>query len=260
MFTLSPDEQATIRQQLADYLRRNPGGSLEGVLQVDEQGRPFNLRKGRINYLSPVAFDPTTAPTQGGGLLHSRPQWNGKTGQWETPINWGNVVSLGTAGVLTAGLANAVMGGGAAATAPSAAGATGGATSGGVLPSAAIGSPIGTVAGSTPSIGAGGLAGLLESGTVPAGMGSLTAAGTVAGGTDWGRILKKILPAAATIIPGVATGALGGGPGGGAPGDVPPELRDLLALSMQRVQDQQPLVDATNRQALRGLPTYAQKG
>jgi hypothetical protein len=39
-----------------------------------------------------------------------------------------------------------------------------------------------------------------------------------------------------------------------------PEMEQLLALSMKRMQDQEPLFQAATRQALAGLPAYAKQG
>lgn len=240
-FTLPPDEQARIRQALADYLRLNPGGSLEGVLQVDAQGRPFTIRNGRTNYESPVSFG-AQAPADTTGMLRSAPQWNGEKGEWDTPISWGNIASLGTAGVLTAGAANAFAGGGAAA----------GSASGGGVGLGETGASVG-LTGAEPFLGSAAFNGGMAGSAGAAGARAAGNAAAASGGTDWTAILKRIAPGLAAVIPGAITGALGGGPSGG-PSDVPQELRDLLALSMKRVNDQQPLVDATNAQALGGLP------
>lgn len=43
-------------------------------------------------------------------------------------------------------------------------------------------------------------------------------------------------------------------------GALPPELQELLKLSMDRMRSQEPLFQAVTRQALAGLPDYAKKG
>jgi len=67
---------------------------------------------------------------------------------------------------------------------------------------------------------------------------------------DW---LKVGLTAGLPLL-GRAISGGSGGPGGTGPG-VPPELSELLGLSMNRVKSQQPLFDAVNRQQMAGLPS-----
>lgn len=50
----------------------------------------------------------------GGGLLHHRGVWNDDTGKYDTPIDWGNVLSIAVGTALTAGAASAIGGGAAA--------------------------------------------------------------------------------------------------------------------------------------------------
>lgn len=86
--------------------------------------------------------------------------------------------------------------------------------------------------------------------------------GKEAAGGGIGAVLKKIWPAlAAAGIPlaARAAGAFGGGPST-SPANLPPELGQLLGEAMSRVASQRPLFEATNRQALAGLPTYAKRG
>lgn len=94
-------------------------------VKVDEQGRQYAQYPGQARrYISP---GPQARPADTGGFLRSRPQWDTKTGQWKTPINWGNALALGTGVALTGGALSAAGAFGAAG------GASGAAS--GVLPS-----------------------------------------------------------------------------------------------------------------------------
>lgn len=91
-----------------------PEGLPYGV-QRDEQGRPFIWnRDGTKNYISPVAFG-EQAPEDTTGIFHKRPQFNNRTGEWETPFDWGNALNIGVGAGLGAGALSAFTGGGAAA-------------------------------------------------------------------------------------------------------------------------------------------------
>lgn len=79
------------------------------------------------------------------------------------------------------------------------------------------------------------------------------------GGTDWVDLIKKIALGVAPLAAGGVSHALAGG-GGDTQANIPPELTELLKTAMQRMSAQQPLVDAVNKQALGGLPTYAKGG
>jgi hypothetical protein len=95
----------------------------------------------------------------------------------------------------------------------------------------------------------------------PGFMGPVNTAANAAGGVNWGDIIKKIAAV------GIPVGALVAGRAvsnnndvGNGSSAVPPELSALLAQSMKRVADQDPLAEALNRQALGGLPDYAKGG
>lgn len=124
-------------------------------MQYDEQGRPyFMLQNGQRSYVSPVAMG-QDAPEDDTGILHERPQWNQDTGQWDTPFDWGNALSIGTGVALTGGVLGAAMaGGGGAAGAGTGAGVAGVESS---VPFGAITGSLGTpsVVGAGTSAGAG---------------------------------------------------------------------------------------------------------
>lgn len=80
-----------------------------------------------------------------------------------------------------------------------------------------------------------------------------------AGGSGLLGSLLKMAPVGAGLVGKLASGGFGGGNSGPA-GQMSPELQQMLQLSLQRMNSQQPLFDAVNKQALAGLPTYAQGG
>lgn len=84
-------------------------------LQYDEQNRPYFQLPGQPRrYVSPVAMG-ERPPEDKTGMFRSRPQWNARTGKFETPFDWGNLATMATIGALTGGAANAFMAGPAAA-------------------------------------------------------------------------------------------------------------------------------------------------
>ena len=76
------------------------------------------------------------------------------------------------------------------------------------------------------------------------------------GGNGAGAPLSRL----AGLIPGLAgaAGALGGN-GSGSNTTMPPELQQLLQMSLQRMTAQDPLFKSINAQAMAGLPTAYQR-
>lgn len=70
-------------------------------------------------------------------------------------------------------------------------------------------------------------------------------------------IVRRAAPLAAGAIAGRT--AFGGGGGTGASAQIPPELTELLRMSLQRVRDQEPLFQSITAQARGGLPTAYQR-
>jgi hypothetical protein len=70
-------------------------------------------------------------------------------------------------------------------------------------------------------------------------------------------------PAITAATPVIGRAVMGGGPASGpttgAVG-VPPELSELLQDAMRRMRSQEPLFQATTRQAFAGLPDYVKRG
>lgn len=197
------------------------------------------------------------------------------------------------AGVAGGGYGLGLWGGGAAASGAGGAGSVAG-MSPALSPATALSANLGT-ASALPSMAAPGLATLPMGGalpnlqmpvgtTLPGGLETLPAGGTL---PNIGRVAGQKLPTGAARNPltaalsagakklrdnwkkGIPIAALAAGralsPGGnsGAPNganNLPPELQQMLALSVQRMRDQEPLFQAINRQALAGLPTYAKGG
>ncbi len=230
-------------------------------MEYDERGRPYFLMpNGQRSYVSPVAMG-EKPPADNTGIFHQAPQWNQHSGNFETPFDWGNLLSMGVAGGLGAGAASAagLFGGGASAGGGSAASAAGGSPmAGGMLPGA---SANGLIGGS----GAGGAlashsilpANSMINATVPGSQ----MADTLGGGFDW----KK-------LVPGMGGNDQQGGgsdlmallpllihflSGGGGPSDQQQQIQDL---TMSRMNAQNPLFEAASRLAFDRLPTSATQG
>lgn len=77
-----------------------------GPVQTDATGKPYRLVSGQKWYLPPMG-----GPTGdlGGGLIHGRTQWNPQTGAYDTPLDWGKILSMVAAGIITAGAADAIL-------------------------------------------------------------------------------------------------------------------------------------------------------
>lgn len=262
-------------------------------MQHDEQGRPFFWVGGQVggkkNYVSPVAMG-GQAPEDTTGIFRSRPQWNNAKGQWETPIDWGNIATLATGGALGAGALSALgaFGGGA--------GAAGGAGSGagGVLPSGSIAglhTAVPTAIGSqgvSAGIGAGtALGGVLPSGAiaglhtaVPGAIGSEgvsagigAGAGSIAGAAGLGKGLLdnltsvKGIASLASIIPALTSLARNNGGDSGSGGISDDFIKQAYedakrqnAMKEARYRRVDPLHEAVTQLAYSRMPTNMQRG
>lgn len=74
---------------------------------------------------------------------------------------------------------------------------------------------------------------------------------------NWQQLLRAGIPLGALAAGRMANG---GGDGMGSGDGLPPELQQLLAMSLQRMRDQEPLFQAVNQQAFAGLPAYVKGG
>lgn len=75
------------------------------------------------------------------------------------------------------------------------------------------------------------------------------------GGNGAGAPLSRL----AGLLPAALVGVAGAGGGGGTNTTMPPELQQLLQMSLQRMTAQDPLFKSINAQAMAGLPTAYQR-
>lgn len=174
---------------------------------------------------------------------------NGRLRRIEGLPTWVKIAMAATGGLAGAG-ALGLLGSGAGA---GSGGGAGGAAASAGFPAVEGGATLAANLGGAGALGtlpATNLTGLFGLGDVPhlAGLGP----GSAGLGDTLGDVLRRLLPA----LPGLALGA-GQAFGGGR--ELPEELKQLLQMGMSRMQAQQPLFEATNRQLLAGLPTYAQQ-
>lgn len=272
----------------------------------DPQGRPYRTylldgpwgRAGERTYVSPAEVSPSntsdprllqwaaTHQAPGGGFLHGRGVWNDDTGQWDQPINGGNLMSLGVGGFiggpaiaplftgggggLAAGEAGVIPGtgiptvsgaGGVAAgvTAPSAASATSAAA--GLLPNTTP-VPYSAVALEPPSAAAAGGAG-------GGGLGALTpathgGAGATQAATGTTSIVDRIKQSLtdprtyATLAPLLTSLATTGSGGGGSAGS--DELRRIQGITEARMRRVDPLHQVATQLAFQRAPIAAKQG
>lgn len=239
-----------------------PQHTQNSPIQTDAQGREYiDTPRGRV-YLSPVTRG-EAAPTDETGIFRSRPRWNQQKGKFETPIDWGNILSIATgAGLGAAGLSAAgVFGGGASASA------------GGGVPNLA--GPAGLPGG--PAYGA----------AAPAGVPNLLGKAGLPGGPAYGAAAAP--PAAAAgknaldRIKDVGKKAIGGDHKGFNPFELAAlaalsglpalfankgpsneekalqdQVRRMTELQQRRIEHQNPLFEAVTRLAMSRLPTANQ--
>lgn len=220
---------------------------------TDEQGRIYyeRMQGGQVVriYDQPGAPPPDTT-----GYFRRPPQWNVRTGKWETPVDWGNIVHLGAA---------AGLGGGVFGLATGALGGAAGATSGGA------------VAGSLPGITATTVpGGAAITGGTAAGISGATAAANAASGAGAGanaaEMIRRTVPGAANwsdSLMSTAIGLLSGLPAALSGRSAPTaEERALLQqateiqkLQQRRIELQNPLFQAVTQLAMSRLPTAQQR-
>lgn len=190
-------------------------------VQYDEQQRPYVENNGKRVYLSPVAMG-GEAPTDTTGPFRHRPQWNQNTAQWETPVDWGNVLNIGTAAALTGGALSAAGAFGGAA------GGVGGIGTGASATGAGAGTAVGT-GGAAAGVGGGLLGGLGK-------------------GLGWLNRAAPLLGSLSGIAGNAATGAAAGR-----------ATEAELLLRQQQLQQQtarDAAADAFNRGAYQGDDTF----
>ncbi len=113
--------------QVTPGMQNNP----QGTLYYDQaKDLYYNIINGKPQYLSPYDYNQTPG-AQGSGhgetnpsgsLLTTGGTWDPTTGSFQQGVAWGNILSLVIAGVITGGVADAIMAGGDAAAVASSAG------------------------------------------------------------------------------------------------------------------------------------------
>lgn len=232
--------------------------ALVGNGEYDEQGRLFYWREdGTRSYVSPVAqlsgddYESYTAkggykgrrmkassdprPKDAGGVFRSGWEWDANSGKWKNPIDKSNITNMVVGGLLTAGAANAFMGG-----------------TGAVAPLANTTTPAMSHAATTAfpaTFAASGTTGL---GTMAAGIPAV--ANAAAKGMDWSKILGV---GGAALIPLLSK--LGNN-GGGQPGGIQTnaDLEELLSIGANRVRRTDPLHRSATNLAMSRMPTNMQ--
>lgn len=197
----------------------NPDGSMVQFGETDAQraaeggpvetepttGKQYRIINGQKWYLPP-----STGPSDpGGGLIHGRTQWNPQTGAYDTPIDWGKILTMVTAGIITAGVADAALAStpALAATAPTGASASASASAPVLEGVAAGGSgattvPAGVAASAAGPSTAANIAATSSAISVPPALvPSITSAAT--SGVSYGDLLKYGLPVAGNLIGGI---------------------------------------------------------
>lgn len=230
-----------------------------GVL-YDESGKPYVMQadgKGGYtrNYISPVAFG-AAPPVDNTGIFHQAPQWNTGSGQYETPFDWGNLLTLGVGGALGLGAADAFLpglfGGGAAASQAAPAMQGGGTVAANLGSASALPSLGGAAAGAGGGSAAAASAGAAGLGPAMDGGSSFDAAGNAlshaaSGGFNTTDLLKLLGVGGLT---GLNLAQSNRSP-------YPPELDSILALQKQRMDAQTPLYNSILKLSQSRLPTSA---
>jgi hypothetical protein len=224
-----PDAQPDPSQGMYDLWVLQPGGTYgPAILNPDTQSGPDSqkvitydpnrqmFKTAAGGWISPAAMPELGGGSpQPGGLFTNRGEWDSQSGSFQNSTNWGNILSLVVAGVITAGAADAIMSGAPAAEAVTAAGGTpeaaASATAAATADTAAAGG--GTAfAGAAPSLASTGEATVASTAVPAADLGtSSTIAGVSSAGGSGGGTLGQLAPAlnAAGKGIGAATTAAG---------------------------------------------------
>lgn len=218
-------------------------------IQTDAQGRQYiDTPRGRV-YLSPVTRG-EAPPEDTTGIFRSRPRWNQKKGKFETPIDWGNILSIATgAGLGAAGLSAAgAFGGGAA-----------GSAAGGGVPNlaGAAGLPGGALYGAAAPAAGGISAGV---GAAGGGLGSkLANVGKTVGkhALDGAKGFNPFQLAALAALSGLPALLANKGPSNEEKA-LYDQARQMTELQRRRIEHQNPLFEAVTRLAMSRLPTKNQ--
>lgn len=210
------------------------GGARWGFDEARGLYYSVDQRTGKKSYQAntgmPGATD--TTPTDTTGIFHKRPQFNQRTGTWDTPFDWSNAMSLGLGGAIGANAIGAIAGAGSGA-------GVGGSVAGDV---AGVDTAIG-------SMGAGGWA---------------APAGTAAIGGLQAVKDKLVSPSGAASLLGLITTLANRPNGNGSGGDDVlgqfPQIQELLSMGTERAKRTDPLHQAVTQLAMSRLPMNVQKG
>lgn len=101
----APGQEAALQQYQMGGSTSAQKGATVGAVQTDPSGKKYELVDGQKWYLPPGGDGPNAT----GGLIHGHSQWNPQTGEWDSPISWGNVLGMVAAGIITAGAADALL-------------------------------------------------------------------------------------------------------------------------------------------------------
>lgn len=263
----------------------------QSVVRYDELGRPYwaKLSGGRF-YISPVAamsmhnepravdwarragaaINPDGSVTNNaapdGSLFRQRGRWDPDTGNFEQPINWGNVANIGVGSFLTAGAINAFTGPAAAAGGAQAPlqGIPAGTLPGGAAAPAVTPGMAASGAAPIPGIAAGTLPGGAAAPVVSPGMSSYgTPVTSLASAPSYSVVdkLKKMITtpdgvkSLVSLIPALSSLRSSGGGNSFKDTGLEDEIRESLALQRKRLEQTQPVYDTLVNMAYGGTPT-----
>lgn len=216
----------------------SPAAMTPAQLRESQQGLPHDP----ANF-----YDRSQIPK--GGFLRGRGEWDAEKGEWDQPINWGNLMGAGIGGAIAA---------------PFAASALGSMFGGGG--SAAAGTGTGVGASTLPATALPGAASAMTSaGSIGAGMGGGTAGlgAAAGGGSALGSIAREATKGLGGRAVEAAIAGLAGLPGlmGGGPTDqeqaLTRRLEEMLAQQQRRTSSQDALFEAVTRMGANLMPNSA---
>lgn len=258
-------------------------------IRFDERGRPYWMtQSGRRSYLAPLVAMQSNNPqavewarsmgvyttpegeivnrsAPGSSYLRERGHWDPAKGAWDQDINWNNILATAVGGMIAG---PAVYGAMQGAGAGGAAGGSGAGSGAAVLPSSSL--PASALMGGPGAVGTG--ASVLPSASLPvAAAAAPGAASTVGGGVQGAMSGAGVAGGGSSILQDILNGVGDWGPtvasGIGAARSLSQgtpraqqDLERILKLAEGRINQTDPLFQALNAMAYRGLPQYAKEG
>ena len=242
---------------------------------TEQHGRPRHYENTTMGIPASVQRDGRKVSADGnvmdasgpsGGILHGNSRWSNERGEFYAPFSWDKLATYGTLAALTAGTANAALGGPAA-----------GGAAAGLEPSLSAGVPsmpwtlstAGNIGALTPPTAW--LATAPPLGTTAAdvvsgsGLPEGTSPGVPSGGVGSDLLArlrgKDGVTALASLLPLLAAATRGGTPGGAAAGQaaMPTGLEAMLNMSVERAKRTDPLHQSITQLAMSRLPTNMQR-